>query len=239
MAGWTIPVVDDEPCIRSLAKSVLERHGHRIFEAADGVEAITIWERSPVAIDLLLTDIVMPGMDGLELAHQLFSRSPRVRILYMSGKCERGVCARLRQPQRLGVATAGCPHPECALTACIGPWGAARGFGARKAVATGLIARRTPPAHATGAVSGHGCEARSAGDHRILGLPESSTYPACEIDVVQEQIGRRGFGFIRKPFNIEDLRLAVTRMLDQPRKKAPASEGAPRPGVRRRVLPAK
>jgi DNA-binding NtrC family response regulator len=88
MARKTILVVDDEPQIRSLVKSVLSRRHHRILEASDGVEALGIVERPKVRIDLLLTDIVMPRMDGIELARLAASQSPKMHVLYMSGKCE-------------------------------------------------------------------------------------------------------------------------------------------------------
>ncbi len=88
MARKTILLVDDEPQIRSLVKSVLSRRHHRILEASDGVEALGIVGRSRVRIDLLLTDIVMPRMDGVELARRTASQSPKVRVIYMSGKCE-------------------------------------------------------------------------------------------------------------------------------------------------------
>jgi DNA-binding NtrC family response regulator len=88
MARKTILVVDDEPQIRSLVKSVLSRRRHRILEASDGVEAVEVFERPGVKIDLILTDVVMPRMDGIELAGRASSQSPRLRVIYMSGKCE-------------------------------------------------------------------------------------------------------------------------------------------------------
>jgi two-component system, cell cycle sensor histidine kinase and response regulator CckA len=88
MARKTILVVDDEPQIRSLVKSILSRRRHRILEASDGVEALGIVGRPTVKIDLLLTDIVMPRMDGIELARRAASQAPQVRVIYMSGKCE-------------------------------------------------------------------------------------------------------------------------------------------------------
>ena len=81
-------MVDDEPQIRSLVRSVLSRRRHRILEASDGVEAMAIAGRPGVKIDLLLTDIVMPRMDGIQLARQVSSQSPDWRVIYMSGKCE-------------------------------------------------------------------------------------------------------------------------------------------------------
>lgn len=88
MARKTILVVDDEPQIRSLVKSVLSRRRHRILEASDGVEAVEVFERPGVKIDLILTDVIMPRMDGIELAGRASSQSPKLRVIYMSGKCE-------------------------------------------------------------------------------------------------------------------------------------------------------
>jgi two-component system cell cycle sensor histidine kinase/response regulator CckA len=81
-------VVDDEPQIRSFVKSVLVRERHRVLEASDGVDAVALLEKQGQKVDLLLTDIVMPRMDGIELAGRVSSRFPAVRVLYMSGQCE-------------------------------------------------------------------------------------------------------------------------------------------------------
>jgi DNA-binding NtrC family response regulator len=111
MVRKTILVVDDEPDIRSLVKSVLSRHKHRILDASDGVAAVSVFERAGARIDLLLTDIVMPRLDGVELAGQLTSRSPALRVIYMSGRCEAEAVQRdmetkgfgfLRKPFRIG-----------------------------------------------------------------------------------------------------------------------------------------
>ena len=84
----TIVVVDDEPHIRSLVKSALERQGYRVLAAQDGQEALGICERLGSTIDLLLTDIVMPVMDGIQLSERVSSILPNLRVLYMSGQCE-------------------------------------------------------------------------------------------------------------------------------------------------------
>jgi two-component system cell cycle sensor histidine kinase/response regulator CckA len=88
MSRRTILVVDDEPHIRSLVRWVLARDDHRVLEASDGVDAIEILGEPGATIDLLLTDIVMPRMDGVELARRVSTRLPSVRVLYMSGKCD-------------------------------------------------------------------------------------------------------------------------------------------------------
>jgi two-component system cell cycle sensor histidine kinase/response regulator CckA len=84
----TILVVDDEPHIRSLLKSILERERYRVLEAANGRQALGICDEYGEAIDLLLTDIVMPELDGIQLAERVSSKHPHMRVLYMSGKCE-------------------------------------------------------------------------------------------------------------------------------------------------------
>jgi PAS domain S-box-containing protein len=84
----TILLVEDEPEVRKLAREMLTRLGYQVFEAADGVEALAIWERHAAAIDLVLTDVIMPGMGGRELADALRKRSPAVRVLFMSGYTE-------------------------------------------------------------------------------------------------------------------------------------------------------
>lgn len=84
----TVLVVDDELHVRSLIKSVLERQGYHVLEAQDGQEALGICKRLGPTIDLLLTDIVMPVMDGIQLSERASSILPELPILYMSGQCE-------------------------------------------------------------------------------------------------------------------------------------------------------
>ena len=77
--------MDDEEQIRELVKEVLEMNGYTVVEAPDPYEALSICEQRRGRIDLLLTDIVMPGMDGPDLYRRLAPRHPELRILYMSG----------------------------------------------------------------------------------------------------------------------------------------------------------
>ncbi len=88
MAERTILVVDDEPHIRSLVRNILQREHYRVLEAGDGCQALSICDEQGAAIDLLLTDIVMPKLDGIQLAEQVVAAHPRIRVLYMSGKCD-------------------------------------------------------------------------------------------------------------------------------------------------------
>jgi two-component system cell cycle sensor histidine kinase/response regulator CckA len=82
----TILLVEDEPSVRLLTRSVLERAGYQVLEAAHGVEALKIWGQQQDKIQLLFTDIVMPeGISGRELATRLRTQNPRLRIIFTSG----------------------------------------------------------------------------------------------------------------------------------------------------------
>jgi len=84
--GWeTILLVEDEGALRAIAREILEEHGYRVIEAEGPVEAIEIAKRHPDSLHLLVTDVVMPGMNGRLLAERLRSARPDLRILYMSG----------------------------------------------------------------------------------------------------------------------------------------------------------
>ncbi|MGB8523318.1 MAG: PAS domain-containing protein [Candidatus Acidiferrales bacterium] len=81
----TILVAEDEPSLRKLTCNTLKEAGYKVLEAEDAPKAIEIVKHSDCRIDLLLTDVVMPGMSGRELAENLSLKCPRMKILYMSG----------------------------------------------------------------------------------------------------------------------------------------------------------
>jgi len=81
----TILVVEDEHLVRAMTRRTLERAGYLVYEAANGVEALTIARELGDRLDLLLTDIVMPVMGGRELAAAVRLERPATRILFMSG----------------------------------------------------------------------------------------------------------------------------------------------------------
>jgi signal transduction histidine kinase/DNA-binding response OmpR family regulator len=82
----TILVVEDEPAVRGLVRTSLERYGYRVCTANSGAEALQQWSERLNEIDLLITDVVMPeGVSGWDVARQLQARNPSLRILYMSG----------------------------------------------------------------------------------------------------------------------------------------------------------
>ncbi len=81
----SILVVEDEPLVRSLAATVLTQYGYQVMIAAEGNEALDIFRVHKKDIDLVLTDVVMPGMSGVELTKQLTSNKPDLKIIFMSG----------------------------------------------------------------------------------------------------------------------------------------------------------
>src|SRR5437667_1891766 len=87
----TILVAEDERLVRVLAQKVLERAGYRVLVGAGGADALALAERHDGPILLLLTDVVMPEMNGRELARRLTGVRPGVRVLYMSGYADEAV----------------------------------------------------------------------------------------------------------------------------------------------------
>lgn len=84
----TILVVEDEANLRYLARQFLEKQGYRVIEAADGAVALQIAVAHEGIIHLLLTDVIMPGMNGRELAQRISEIRPNTKVLYMSGYTE-------------------------------------------------------------------------------------------------------------------------------------------------------
>ncbi len=89
----TILVVEDEPSLRKLACKILKDSGYKILEAEHGTKALEVAKQFHDNIDLLLTDVVMPGMNGPELAEKLSIERPQMKILYMSGYTDGAVAA--------------------------------------------------------------------------------------------------------------------------------------------------
>jgi CheY-like chemotaxis protein len=81
----TILLVEDEQMVRMLTRQILEECGYQVLEASNGSEALRICEQSDCKIDLLMTDVIMPGMSGRELAEKLAVMSPSIKALFTSG----------------------------------------------------------------------------------------------------------------------------------------------------------
>jgi PAS domain S-box-containing protein len=87
-SSGTVLLVEDEAGVRRLATRILESAGYRVLQASNGDEAEQIFDDHDGAIDLVVTDVIMPGCGGPELLRRLQSRSPGIKVLYMSGYTE-------------------------------------------------------------------------------------------------------------------------------------------------------
>ena len=85
LGAETVLVVEDEEDVRTLAREILQTQGYTVLEAGDGIEALRIAAEHAAAIELLITDVVMPRMSGPELADGLAPERPETKVLYMSG----------------------------------------------------------------------------------------------------------------------------------------------------------
>src|SRR5436309_15069394 len=82
----TVLVVDDDEGVRQLVVMILQQKGHHILWAANGLEALMVYSSYRLNVDLVLTDIDMPQMNGIELAARIRARDPSRRILLMTGR---------------------------------------------------------------------------------------------------------------------------------------------------------
>lgn len=97
----TILVVEDDQHIRELLTIVLENSGYEVLIAADGRAALRVMEGNGRKIDLLLTDVIMPEIGGLELADRLLAADPDLRVVFMSGYSEEIVSSRWATQERV------------------------------------------------------------------------------------------------------------------------------------------
>ncbi len=85
IGGETVLLVEDDPALRKMAAEVLHDTGYKVLTAPCGADALRVAADHQGPLDVLLTDVVMPGMTGRELADQIVARYPRIKVLYMSG----------------------------------------------------------------------------------------------------------------------------------------------------------
>jgi CheY-like chemotaxis protein len=81
----TILIVEDQTATAQITRILLESWGYRVIEAHSGAEALTLFEQHRDAVRLVLTDVVMPGLPGPQLAAELVRRQPALRVVFMSG----------------------------------------------------------------------------------------------------------------------------------------------------------
>lgn len=99
----TVLLVEDEDAVRSVARRILQQAGYDVIDAATGEQALESADALSGPIHLLVTDVVMPGMDGLQLASALMARRPGIAVLFMSGYAEDIISSKgiFRQARRL------------------------------------------------------------------------------------------------------------------------------------------
>jgi two-component system cell cycle sensor histidine kinase/response regulator CckA len=93
-ASETVLLVEDEAGVRHLSKRILDKAGYHVIEAANGDEAERLFARHAGEIDLVITDVIMPGCGGPELLGRLQAKVPDLKVLYMSGYTERSAVQR-------------------------------------------------------------------------------------------------------------------------------------------------
>lgn len=91
LGNETILLVEDDPDVRGLVRLVLQGQGYTLLEAPDGLEAMDLVSDHPGQIDLLLTDVIMPGMSGKVLAEELLQVRPKIKTLFMSGYTDNAI----------------------------------------------------------------------------------------------------------------------------------------------------
>lgn len=96
-AGKRILLVDDDDALRQMTARILRRDGYHVVEAANGEDGLRHWNEDPGSLDMLITDVVMPKLGGLELARCLRSSRAGIPVMYISGYAEEAIGPDARQ----------------------------------------------------------------------------------------------------------------------------------------------
>ncbi|MFA6240202.1 MAG: response regulator [Candidatus Hydrogenedentales bacterium] len=81
----SVLIVEDDASLRRMTQRILQEAGYTVLSVANGKEALQTLEQNPIAVNLMLTDVVMPGMSGRELAETVLAERPELKVMYMSG----------------------------------------------------------------------------------------------------------------------------------------------------------
>jgi len=96
--------VDDEPGIRSITSEILSRHGYRVLIAADGTDAMALVAQHRSKVEVVVTDVMMPHMDGVALVRSLRKLAPNTRVIAFSGLSKDPTLApKIEELRRLGL----------------------------------------------------------------------------------------------------------------------------------------
>ncbi len=87
----TVLLVEDEDFVRNVTREVLELSGYQVIEAVDANDGLELYRQNIEFIDLILTDVVMPGMNGREFANQVLALRPDLKIIFMSGYTDNAI----------------------------------------------------------------------------------------------------------------------------------------------------
>ena len=97
MQGYHILIVDDEDIVRDVTSAMLESRGAKTYEATDGLDAIAFYKENLNDIDLVLMDMRMPRMNGIDAFNALLELNPQLKLIFSSGYSQEQEVARLRE----------------------------------------------------------------------------------------------------------------------------------------------
>jgi DNA-binding NtrC family response regulator len=95
----TILVTEDEDAIRNLIEAVLSNQGYRVITAANGAEALDLARENTGAIDLVITDVVMPRLSGPEMVQRMKADRPDAKVIFMSGYAQQGSLSAIEEEE--------------------------------------------------------------------------------------------------------------------------------------------